>query len=73
MAPNIRRLASRDQVSIRLYDVIYELIDDVKTELTKLLPDEIVKRLRAQSGVEVLGAAIGRGQAFGVGHRRADA
>jgi len=44
VATNIRRLASRDQVSIRLYNVIYELIDDVKTELTKLLPDEIVEK-----------------------------
>jgi translation initiation factor IF-2 len=44
VASNIRRLASRDQVSIRLYKVIYELIDDVKTELTKLLPDEIVEK-----------------------------
>jgi translation initiation factor IF-2 len=44
VAPNIRRLASRDQVSIRLYNVIYELIDDVKSELTKLLPDEIVEK-----------------------------
>ncbi len=43
-APNIRRLASRDQVSIRLYNVIYELIDDVKLELSKLLTDEIVER-----------------------------
>jgi translation initiation factor IF-2 len=44
VATNIRRLASRDQVSIRLYNVIYELIDDVKTELSKLLPDEIVEK-----------------------------
>lgn len=43
-ASNIRRLANRDQVSIRLYDVIYELIDDVKTELSKLLADEIVEK-----------------------------
>ncbi|HSX06011.1 MAG TPA: translation initiation factor IF-2 [Candidatus Saccharimonadales bacterium] len=43
-ATNIRRLASRDQVSIRLYNVIYELIDDVKTELSKLLADEIVEK-----------------------------
>jgi len=42
-APNIRRLASRDQVSIRLYNVIYELIDDVKSELSELLADEIVE------------------------------
>ncbi len=43
-APNIRRLASRDQVSIRLYNVIYELIDDVKTELSKLLTDEVIEK-----------------------------
>lgn len=41
---DIRRLAARDQVSIRLYNVIYELIDDVKAELTKLLPDEVVEK-----------------------------
>jgi translation initiation factor IF-2 len=43
-ATNIRRLAARDQVNIRLYGVIYELIDDVKTELSKLLTDEIVEK-----------------------------
>jgi translation initiation factor IF-2 len=43
--PNdIKRLASRDQVSIRLYSVIYELIDDVKTELSKLLAPEVVEK-----------------------------
>lgn len=40
---NIKRLASRDKVHIRLYNVIYELIDDVKEELTKLLVPEIVE------------------------------
>jgi translation initiation factor IF-2 len=38
---NIKQLASRDKVQVRLYKVIYELIDDVKLELTKLLPPEI--------------------------------
>jgi translation initiation factor IF-2 len=41
---NIKRLASRDKVSIRLYKVIYELIDDVKEELTKLLVPAIVEK-----------------------------
>jgi translation initiation factor IF-2 len=41
---SIRRLASRDQVSIRLYNVIYELIDDVKSELSKLLADEVIEK-----------------------------
>ncbi len=38
---NIKQLASRDKISIRLYKVIYELIDDVRGELTELLPPEI--------------------------------
>lgn len=40
---NIKRLAGRDKVAIRTFSVIYELIDDAKEELTKLLPDEIIK------------------------------
>lgn len=40
---NIKRLASRDKVHIRLYNVIYELIDDVKDELTKLLAPQVVE------------------------------
>jgi translation initiation factor IF-2 len=38
-----RQHASRDKVSVRLYQVIYELIDDVKTELSRLLSPEIVE------------------------------
>lgn len=44
VANNIKRLASRDGVSIRLYSVIYELIDDVKNELSNLLADEIIEK-----------------------------
>jgi translation initiation factor IF-2 len=40
---NIKRLASRDKISIRLYKVIYELIDDVKDGLSGLLAPEIVE------------------------------
>jgi len=40
---NIKRLASRDKISIRLFNVIYELIDDVKSELSDLLLPEIVE------------------------------
>lgn len=40
---NIKQLANRDKVSIRLFKVIYELIDDAKQELVKLLPDEIIR------------------------------
>lgn len=40
---NIKQIASRDKVDVRMYKVIYELIDDVKAELTKLLAPEIIE------------------------------
>lgn len=40
---SIKQLAARDKVSIRLFQVIYELIDDVKQELTSLLAPEVVE------------------------------
>jgi translation initiation factor IF-2 len=53
VATNIKRLASRDQVSIRIFNVIYELIDDVKNELSNLLADEIIEK--TQGTLEVKG------------------
>ncbi|MFZ1249206.1 MAG: translation initiation factor IF-2 [Candidatus Saccharimonadales bacterium] len=44
VANNIKRLASRDGVSIRLFSVIYELIDDVREELSKLLAPEVTEK-----------------------------
>lgn len=44
VANNIKRIASRDQVPIRLYNVIYELIDDVKAELSTLLSPEVIEK-----------------------------
>jgi translation initiation factor IF-2 len=38
-----RQQASRDKINVRIYKVIYELIDDVKTELSNLLSPEIVE------------------------------
>lgn len=43
MSSGTKQLAARDKTTVRLYRVIYELIDDVKAELEKLLPDEIVE------------------------------
>jgi len=40
MPSNIKQLASRDKVSVRLYRIIYELIDDTKTEMSNKLEDE---------------------------------
>lgn len=38
-----RQQAARDKISVRLYKVIYELIDDAKEELSKLLSPEIIE------------------------------
>ncbi|HVS78937.1 MAG TPA: translation initiation factor IF-2 [Candidatus Saccharimonadales bacterium] len=40
---SIKRLANRDKVSVRLYTIIYELIDDVKRELEANLAPEVVE------------------------------
>src|SRR5690606_36102835 len=40
----IKQHAARDKVTVRLYKVIYELIDDAKAELTKLLAPEVVEQ-----------------------------
>ena len=40
---NIKRLAVREQVIIRIHNIIYELIDDAKAMLSKLLPPEIIE------------------------------
>jgi translation initiation factor IF-2 len=43
MATNIKQLANRDRISVRLFKVIYELLDDVKEELSRLLQPEVVE------------------------------
>lgn len=43
MPTHVKQLASRDKVSVRLYTVIYELIDDVKREMESLLAPEVVE------------------------------
>ncbi len=40
---NVRQLSNRDKVSIRLFKVIYELIDDAKEEMVKLLAPEVIR------------------------------
>lgn len=41
--PGLRQLASRDKVSIRHYEVIYELLNDAKQELSDLLAPEVIE------------------------------
>ncbi|MBR3319410.1 translation initiation factor IF-2 [Candidatus Saccharibacteria bacterium] len=40
---NISKMAARDKVKIKNYRVIYELLDDAKSEMEELLPLEIVE------------------------------
>ncbi len=40
---SIRQQAVRDRIDLHLYNVIYELIDDVKAELEQLLTPEIIE------------------------------
>lgn len=38
---NVKQLVNRDKIPVRLYSVIYELIDDARLELSELLAPEI--------------------------------
>lgn len=41
---SVKQLANRDKVSIRQFKIIYELIDDAKEELSRLLAPEITRK-----------------------------
>ena len=43
LPPAVKRLAARDRVHIRLYKVIYELLDDAKHSMEELLAPEVVE------------------------------
>ena len=43
MQSNVKHLASRQKVIVRLFDIIYELIDDVREDLRALLSPTIVE------------------------------
>jgi len=38
----LRQIASRDNLKVRMYDIIYELLDDAKEELSDLLAPEVI-------------------------------
>lgn len=38
----LRQIASRDNLKVRMYDVIYELLDDAKSEMSELLAPEVI-------------------------------
>jgi translation initiation factor IF-2 len=43
MPSNVKQTANRDKVRVRLYKVIYELIDDAKQEMSELLAPEVIE------------------------------
>ena len=50
---NISKMAARDGVKIKTFRVIYELLDDAKSEMEELLPAEIVEEDKGE--MKVLG------------------
>ena len=43
LPPAVKRLAMRDKVQVRLYKVIYELLDDARSSMEALLAPEVVE------------------------------
>lgn len=43
LPPAVKRLAARDKVSVRIFSVIYELIDDVRSVMEEMLAPEVVE------------------------------
>ena len=49
---NISKMAARDGVPVRIYKVIYELIDDAKHEMENLLEAEIIEEDKGKMKVK---------------------
>ncbi len=43
LPPNVKRQATRDKVQVRMYKVIYELLDDAKRSMEALLAPEVIE------------------------------
>lgn len=43
LSPAVKRLAARDKVSIRIFKVIYELLDDIRVLMEDMLSPEVVE------------------------------
>ena len=52
LPPAVKQLASRDKVQIRLYKVIYELLDDARSSMEALLAPEVVETQMATLDVK---------------------
>ena len=43
LPPSVKRLATRERVEVRLFNIIYELLDDAKQSMENLLAPEVVE------------------------------
>ncbi|HMS93283.1 MAG TPA: translation initiation factor IF-2 [Candidatus Saccharibacteria bacterium] len=43
LPPAVKRLAARDKVQVRMYKIIYELLDDARASMEELLAPEVVE------------------------------
>lgn len=60
-----KKFADNEEVKIKLFDVIYELIDDVKAELAALLPPLIIEEQLGQGQVLAIFRDDKKGMVFG--------
>lgn len=52
LPPAVKQLASRDKIQVRLYKVIYELLDDARNSMEALLAPEVVETQMATLDVK---------------------
>jgi translation initiation factor IF-2 len=52
LPPAVKRLAQRDRVEVRIYNVIYELLDDAKNSMSELLAPEVVETEIGELGIK---------------------
>lgn len=52
VSPRVKRIAEKEKVEVQNYDIIYQIIDDVKDILTGLLEPEVVETVIGQLDVK---------------------
>ncbi|MDO8513311.1 MAG: translation initiation factor IF-2 [bacterium] len=70
--PQVRQLAERKQVTISIYEIIYQLLDDLKVSMSNMLEPEkvevnignakILKIFLTQKGEQIIGARVENGR-----------
>ncbi len=60
-----KKFADNEKVKIKLYDVIYELVDDIKNELSELLPPLIIEEELGSGQVLAIFRDDKKGMVFG--------